>query len=227
VNDLGRSNRRTRSSRTGWDGDGPPRIPAEERERWRLARELRDGVGQLVALVSMRIEALRTAPDSEREDLLRALEELCAALGERFSALSFELSPIILFDLGLRAAVEALAEDLAARTGLRLQIRGDEDPELDADVALALFRALRELFLGGSTPGGGEARLHITDAGAAVRVEIWRTGRPGPDDVGGPPLRRRIHDLGGTLSIARGPDAILHTVIEVPHGPAHWAPPPA
>ncbi|MBA4373013.1 MAG: hypothetical protein C0402_09170 [Thermodesulfovibrio sp.] len=121
----------------------------EERERRRIATDLHDHIGQILAITKIRLGALRdvfASTHSGREiDEIRALVE--QAIGYTKS-LTFELSPPILYELGLPAAVEWLCEKLQKEHGLAFICRDDgKEKPLAVDVTVLLFQALRELLI--------------------------------------------------------------------------------
>jgi two-component system, LuxR family, sensor kinase FixL len=115
----------------------------EERERQRLAQDLHDGLGQALFLARMRLDRGITTDD--------AAQEMGAILGDvarMVNTLTFELSPLILQQLGLQSAIRWLANDMKQRYGLSVQIDDDGLPfALDERHAVVLFRCVRELLV--------------------------------------------------------------------------------
>ena len=94
----------------------------QERERRRIAIDLHDHIGQNLAFSKMKLGALR---ESVRcTSLLEPLEEIYALVVQTIEdtrSLVFELSPPVLYELGLEAGLEWLAErvqDLISRLTL-------------------------------------------------------------------------------------------------------------
>lgn len=121
----------------------------EERERRRIATDLHDHIGQVLAITKIRLGALRDGFSSDeacREiDHIRAFVE--QAIGYTKS-LTFELSPPVLYELGLPAAVEWLCEKLQKEHGIAFLFSDDgRDKPLAVDVTVLLFQALRELLI--------------------------------------------------------------------------------
>ena len=183
---------------------------AEERERRTLAADLHDDAGQLLSLASLKLHALGDAPEVERGPRMREMEELLAEIRRRISSLSFQLSPPLLHDVGLGAALEWLAENLRGSYGLVVTIAGETQLELDEPTRVAFFRASRELLLNVAKHAGvKEARVRIWEQGDVVRVAVE------DDGVGLSPeaprhgfgllaLRERAEQLGGTLETRAG-----------------------
>ena len=117
---------------------------AEERERRRIAVELHDRVGQLMAMAKIKLGMLR-----ESMPLTTALDETRALIDQAIQSarsLTFELSPPILHELGFEASVHWLSEQMEEKYGIPTHLEDDLKPKpLDEDVRVVLFTAVREL----------------------------------------------------------------------------------
>jgi PAS domain S-box-containing protein len=121
----------------------------EERERRRLATNLHDHVGQVLTFVGIKIDELHEIVSSHTCDPV--IEEIRKLVGQTIKcirSLIFELSPPILYDLGLEEAIEWLADHFSQEYGLKIQVDKDEQPKpLKAEGNVILFQAVRELLL--------------------------------------------------------------------------------
>jgi signal transduction histidine kinase len=118
-----------------------------ERERHRLASVLHDHLQQLLVAARMRIDRLRAK--TEEPSLLTALQEtndyLQQAIAESRS-LAVELSPSVLYDEGLIAALRWLACRTQQQHNLSVEVNADGSVEpLPEPVKILLFQAAREL----------------------------------------------------------------------------------
>lgn len=184
-------------------------VLAEQQERRRLAADLHDDAGQLLSLASLKLRALRSEPDAPREAEAREIEELLGEVRARISSLSFQLSPPLLYDVGLSAAAEWLVEDLKRRYGLTVVLTDDAHlaGELDETTRVLLFRALRELLMNVAKHASvAKARVHMMREGERVRIEVEDAG------IGFDPaveahgfgllaMRERVRHLGGSIEI--------------------------
>lgn len=92
-------------------------LEAETRERLRVARELHDGVTQLLGTTMFRLRGLEEgASERDPEPIRRVRGLLEQAIGE-VRRISTNLAPDVLEQLGLCAAVRVLARDLQEKTG--------------------------------------------------------------------------------------------------------------
>jgi PAS domain S-box-containing protein len=119
---------------------------AETRERRRIARELHDGLGHALSYAMTKLGELR---DHVPGDAISTADELETFVGRAIDAansMTFELSPPILFDLGLGPALEWHADRIEREHGLRVDVdmpeQNDPFPE---DIAVMLFQTAREL----------------------------------------------------------------------------------
>jgi len=86
---------------------GRQALAAQEGERWRVAQELHDDVGQALTGILLRLEALaRQAPAELRPDV-RATQEAARETIDRVSRVARQLRPEALGDLGLAKALAA------------------------------------------------------------------------------------------------------------------------
>jgi PAS domain S-box-containing protein len=120
---------------------------AEERERRRIARGLHDEIGQSLALMKMRLGALRELASHDPEKATD-LEEIRGALDKaivHIRGLTFELGSRILYEFGLETAIENLAEQMH-RHGIKHTFHDDRQPKpLEEEMRVIVFQAVREL----------------------------------------------------------------------------------
>lgn len=200
---------------------------AEERERQKLAADLHDDAGQLLVLASLKLQAMASAPEVERSVLTNELEKLLGEIRRRISSLSFQLSPPLLRDVGLVAALQWLAEDLATSYGLRVKIVQEQELKLDENTRIAFYRALRELLLNVVKHAGvKDATLHISRTGEMARISVEDAGvgmpRPsGRHGFGLVALRDRIEQLGGSVEIFSNPTRGTTVSVSLPSSLEH------
>ena len=154
-------------------------VLAEERERRRIATELHDHIGQDLALTQVRLGALRAALSStERVDELDQVRQVIDQTLQDVRSLTFELSPPILYELGLEAAVESLAERFQKQHGLVVEVEDDGQPKpLEEEVRVVLFRAVRELLVNVVKHAGvRQARVILRREGKVIRLAVEDDG---------------------------------------------------
>jgi PAS domain S-box-containing protein len=121
-------------------------VEAREDERRRIARELHDELGQRLTALKMEITGLGKRAglgddDQRLAGMLAMLDETVAAVRR----IASDLRPLMLDDLGLVAAIEWLARDMARRSGMQIQVQLDEPrPAAGERLATALYRMVQE-----------------------------------------------------------------------------------
>jgi len=140
-------------------------IEASEGERARLAADLHDVPIQELSAVIARLELLPEAAE-EREALRRIAAQL--------RAMTSDLRPPVLDDLGLPMAIESLA-DQYARDGTALRVEVDDltlpNRARDPMVELAIYRVTEEAVRNAMTHADAQ-RVDVTGMIADDRVEI-------------------------------------------------------
>ena len=154
-------------------------LQTEERERRRIATEIHDRIGQSLAVNKIQLGSLQAEIDSQ--DLKTKIEYIRELLSQTIRdtrTLTFELSPPVLYELGLQAALEWLAEIVRKQSGLKVDVAGDgSDQRLDAEKRVLLFRICRELLFNVvKHAGANRARLSLRGDGAAIMVKISDDG---------------------------------------------------
>ncbi len=128
---------------------GSELLLTEERERRKMAMDLHDDIGQTLAISNMKLKALRQTMSGS--DLALAVDEVCQLVEQMISqtrSLTLQLSPPILHELGLEAALEWLTEQIQEKHGIEVFFEDDGSPRyLDGDVRVLLFRLVRELLM--------------------------------------------------------------------------------
>jgi signal transduction histidine kinase len=182
---------------------------AEERERRKLAVDLHDGIGQLLALASMKLGMLRSYAEAhELDPQVREVEKLLSEANERSRSLTFQLCPPVLYDVGLLEATQWLAEDMQRRYGLHVTLDYDGQlPPLDEVTRVSLFRCLRELLINVAKYAGtsrANVRFLEVERFILVAVEDTGVGLPRGAESNGHgffSVRERMNHLGGTMQV--------------------------
>ncbi|OQX30790.1 MAG: histidine kinase [Candidatus Sedimenticola endophacoides] len=186
-------------------------------ERRRFARELHDGINQMMVSVLYRIEAavskLKQQGSAAEEDLERGHRTLKEAINE-VRHISHDLRPSLLDDMGLKVAVNSLLMDFSERTGidaeLEYEITGARLPE---DIEITFYRVLQEALANVERHSGadrvlvsgwhrdGVAWIEIRDNGRGFDTRRRLQG-PG---IGVCNMRERVELLSGICQIDSEP----------------------
>ncbi|WP_299783485.1 cache domain-containing protein [uncultured Roseobacter sp.] len=211
-------------------------LDAQEEERGRVARELHDGISQLLVGVRYALDTARRKLDrgdrTANEPLSKGIETLGEAISE-VRRISRDLRPGVLDDLGLGPAIKALAEDFSERTGVRVDFQTVVfRNRLDGEAKIAMYRIAQEALTNIERHAlASHVRIDLRGHKKGATLRIEDNGRGLPDDsinpTGGLGLRNmqeRVEQLEGTLRIAR-PRGGNGTIIEVSVPLSHLLPP--
>jgi PAS domain S-box-containing protein len=186
-------------------------VEAREAERRRIARELHDELGQRLTALKMDLSGLAVANGLRSTD--RHLASMLAMLDETVASvrrIAGDLRPLMLDDLGLNAAIEWLAADASRRLGIEVRVQlGDDDPQVDERVAIALYRMVQEALTNVARHAKAtqvEISLHQQDDALVLSVQDNGIGFPDralqrEGSYGLLGMRERAHMLGGRLML--------------------------
>ena len=123
-------------------------LQAQDEERRRLARELHDGVGQLLAAASMEAANLSDGNESltaRGGTSIESLQSLIAQVNQDIRTMSYLLYPPLLDEVGLRSALAEYVHGFAQRSHIQVALDAPADlKRLDRDLELCLFRIVQE-----------------------------------------------------------------------------------
>lgn len=201
---------------------------AEERERRRIAMGLHDRIGQSLTLAGMKLQSLREGVGGDAGKAVKEAKELIQQSIEDARTLTFDLSPPILYDLGLNAALAWLAEDIEKKFGLKVEVHAAETPlPLDDATAALLFRAIRELLTNVSKHASSpraSVSIHRSEGAAHVTVEDEGVGFDVGQLLSGAAsqgfglfsVREQIGRLGGKVEIESTRPSGTRVKLEIP-----------
>jgi PAS domain S-box-containing protein len=185
---------------------------SEERERRRIATNLHDRIGQSLAFARLTLASL--AQQGPVKDVRELIEQ--AIIDTR--SLTFELSPPVLYELGLVPALEWLARKIHQEHGVQTRFHDDGQPKpLDEKFRVVLFQAVRELLVNVVKHARAtHARVLLRREADALRIIIEDDGvgfevshlAPKADAIrtfGLFNIRERVEYLGGHVKIRSEP----------------------
>ncbi len=210
-------------------------MEARERERTRWAREIHDESIQGIGALRLQLANARDLDD--KQALSAAVDAALEGLGTEIDGLRHlitELRPAALDDLGLAAALEALArraqaiDDLEVKTEIDLSGISDSAhdladsgaPRLDAELESTIYRVVQEALTNVSRHAQAtRAVISVTSRGGAVEASVTDDGRGLPETArlgprgdgleggfGMSGMRERAELVGGELEWARAPE---------------------
>jgi len=186
---------------------------AEERVRRRIATALHDRVGQTLALAKVKLGQLKE-PAADLDQQIEDIRELVGSAFQDTRSLTFELSPPILYEVGLEAAIDWLADEIQQNHGIDVHFQGDGQPKpLDDDVRVVLYQAARELLFNvvkhaNATSASVSVGLHgqrvqivVSDNGQGIDIDKLPPDATAAHGFGLFSIRERLSLVGGHLDI--------------------------
>lgn len=201
-------------------------IATQEQEREKIARDLHDGVGQLLAAAKIDLGILKRGlhNDGEQNQVTRILKLLDHTV-EEIRSVIFNLKPIQLERQGLQQSIQALCDQLQKISGTIIEVHAEKDiPAFDETVTLNIFRIIQEC-LNNSVKhakadlivityqfDSGLFRIILSDNGEGFDPENTTPG------VGMTTIRERSNLIGARLHIRTALQMGTTITLEVPHG---------
>jgi signal transduction histidine kinase len=154
-------------------------LMTEVRERRRIALDLHDNICQSLAVAKLRLHDLQAR--ATEIDLERPLIEIKEMIGDAIHhtrSILKEISPFTLHEVGLSAAIDALAEQINAKYGLTIIHESPESiGKIDEEVKILLYQATRELLLNIIKHAKvSTAFVSIQEIGNDIRVQVKDDG---------------------------------------------------
>ena len=165
-------------------------LRAEEADRRRMAAKLHEDLAQILSAVLLGLRMVeRSDPAGARPSLVDLHDQVAGVLAE-VRDVARELRPVVLDQLGLAAALEAL-ERAAQERGAPVRLLVEMvPPDMPGDVETAIYRLVEDAF--GLPP---DVRVDVALAGAEVTVGI---DAPSPETLLA--LRTRVESAGGIVT---------------------------
>ncbi len=203
---------------------------AEERERRVIASNLHDHIGQALAIIKLKLSALQgNAIFCGFEQNIIEIRKLLDQTIQYTRNLTFELSPPVLYELGLIAAIEWLAEQSPVKYGFKVNVITEGNSiDLTDEIQIILFKAIRELLLNSAKHGNAtlvkiyikwyeyKIELNIDDNGTGFDSKAIESTSIRNTGFGLFSIRERIKYLGGYFNISSEPSQGIKVKIVVP-----------
>jgi PAS domain S-box-containing protein len=120
-------------------------ISTEEREREKFARNLHDELGPLLSSIKMYVNSLSSATEKPKHDfIISMLKKILTEVIQSTKELSNDLSPHVLSNYGLLAAIEWFTHQLKPYIAITLESNLKET-RYPSTVELSMYRIIKEL----------------------------------------------------------------------------------
>ncbi|GEM_PF-4728792 len=204
---------------------------SEEQERRRISSDLHDNIGQALLLSKIKLGTLDSSLSSqESKEELKKIINLQDEIIQSVRSLSQQLSPPILYNVGLEAAIKWLGKQMEDHYGLEVFFFDDgKEKPLSEDMRAILFQVCRELLINVSKYAGcrsadvsisrrkGELHLGVNDSGAGFDIDaVMKSKSTNENGLGLFLIRERVKYLGGKTTIISSPGMGTSVTIAIP-----------
>ena len=199
----------------------------QDEERRRIARDLHDSVGQLLAALSMNIARVTDESHKLSPDVAKLVTENASLVGQITSeirTIAHLLHPPLLDEVGLPSALRWYTDGFAQRSKIQTTLQIPEEfDRLSPETEIAVFRAVQECLTNIHRHSGSPScSIRIVQDADHLRIEVKDSGRgiPGAKQstlassggVGLRGMRERIRQLGGSFEIESSPQGTVVAV---------------
>ena len=207
---------------------------SEETQRRHLASQLHESVSQELFVAQLKLNAVDKSLDDP--EYSRQLDEIKAQIVKsirEIRGITYDLSPPVLYDLGLKDAVELLSKSIEAkhRLTVKSRFRGSLD-HLDDDMKIIIYRIIKEIIHNSIKHARADCiNIIIDNTNNHLSVDVSDNGvgfDPGSvskgyytgDGFGLFDIREKINHLNGRLAIHSTPGSGTRIGLSVPLNPA-------
>jgi PAS domain S-box-containing protein len=194
-------------------------LQTQDEERRRIARELHDGVGQLVVAMSMNLSNIvseREKLSAEARQTLQQNQALIEQASREIRTMSHLLHPPLLDEVGLDSALRWYVDGFSERSKISVETKfaSGFTEDLPRDLALSVFRIVQESLTNihrhSESPTAliqierspHEITLVVEDRGKGIPAEIQSKILSGQlAGVGLRGMRERVRQFGGHLDL--------------------------
>jgi PAS domain S-box-containing protein len=190
----------------------------QDQERRRIARELHDSAGQVLAALGMNLSLVESENGNNAPRAAKAIREsidLVQELSRELRTISHLLHPPLLDEVGLAPGLRSYLDGFTERSKIRVDLEIPEElGRLPQELETAIFRIVQECLTNIHRHSGSPvARICITRSDSQVSLEVEDRGKGIPPEKreamesGGTPgvgirgMRERLRQLGGSLEI--------------------------
>ena len=193
-------------------------LQVQDEERRRIARELHDSAGQLLAAINMNISKVAREKEKLSPSAAKCVEENANLVEQalvEIRTMSHLLHPPLLDEVGLESAIRGFIEGFAKRSKIDVNLVVAPGFErLSPDQEIAIFRVVQECLTNVHRHSGSrKAEVRLARRHGCIHLEVSDEGKGIPLDkqldlnspatlgVGFRGMRERIRQLGGTLQV--------------------------
>ncbi len=208
------------------------RLATQEEERRRIARELHDGLGQMLTAVKFNVEMLEDSSgfSAVEKKKLKEIKGLLDNVMTEAREISYDLMPSVLDDFGLAPAIQLFCETISKRMNIEVRfqshgVNGRLEPSLEVNLYRIAQEALNNVVKHAAAKSvhiqilGSESgiRMTVEDDGKGFVRPIGRREGTTKGGMGLVSMRERVQSFGGSFYVESNPGKGTTLIIEVPH----------
>jgi signal transduction histidine kinase len=203
-------------------------LRVQEEERKRISRELHDETGQALMVIRLYLGMMESGGAKNLRGKIKETVEVVDRTIEGIRRIIGKLSPLVLQELGLVAAIRKEAKDLAKNTGVKTRVLfADEVGRLAPGTEQAIYRVVQEALHNVAKHAQAKSVIiQVAREGDAVQVQVEDDGvgiqpsRGNPRDrsFGLAGIKERIAMLGGVSRVISAKGKGTRIEITVPAG---------
>ena len=203
-----------------------------EEEKKKIARDLHDEASQLLASLSVHLEAaIETLPEGavKTEAILKKSQAISIRILDQLHKMIYDLRPALLDELGLIPAISSLADSHLTVSGVKVNLSSSGIVrKLQPKTEITLFRIVQEAFnniikhayasrvLVNVDFKTDRIKISIKDDGKGFNVKDTVSNRDKPLGLGLLGMEERIKLIDGSIIIKSNPGRGTQIMIEAP-----------
>ncbi len=197
-------------------------VTGEEKERSRIARELHDGLGGILAAAQMHLSTLETAQINDKNKL-NLSEQLVSTAAEETRRIAHNMLPETLLRMGLDEALKEHSRTITESKLLHIEYESiGIESRLEASSELAIYRVVQELInniIRHANATHALIQLHQHHNTLSITIEDNGHGfdakNTQKDGIGLANIKSRINFLNGSLNIKSDKEKGTSVYIEI------------
>ncbi len=205
-------------------------VAVEARERRAIATDLHDHIGQALAFIRMNVAQVQAnAAFCGFEDQIAQTMVLLNQTIRYTRDLTFQISPPVLYELGLSSALRWLGENFQIKHKVAVRVEGPvAHRQLSDEVGAAVFKSVQELLTNVVKHAGARSILirlqvsttgfsvEVADDGCGFEVEALHSAEWPGDHFGLFSIREQIRHLGGETNVVSSPGNGTRVTLTLP-----------
>ncbi len=198
-------------------------IEGQEKERQRIANDLHDDLGGLMATVKLHFNALK---DKDSPELYEKTNNLIEEAYQKVRSVAHAKNSGVIAKQGLLKAVRHMAEKISASNEIQIDVLGHGlDNRLENSLELTSFRIIQELITNVIKHAeASEATIHLTNHEDSINIMVEDNGKGfNPSQVtktkkgmGISSIDKRVEHLDGKLTIESEKNKGTTVIIDIP-----------